>query len=100
MEAPGVKTISRMLDLLPEPLDTVAVRRRIEEIAAEAIADDEDDRGNRSKASILPSSSVPSISGVTDDGNDTEDIIVSLSDWMDADEQIFGEEVIPPLGPV
>jgi hypothetical protein len=100
MEAPEVKTVSRMLDLLPEPLDTEAVRRRIEEIAVEALAEEEDDRGSRSRAPILPSSSVPSNNIANDDGNDTEDIIVSLSDWMDTDEQIFGEEVIPPLGPV
>mmetsp|Transcript_13777 Transcript_13777/g.25953 ORF Transcript_13777/g.25953 Transcript_13777/m.25953 type:complete len:619 (+) Transcript_13777:191-2047(+) len=100
METPEVKTISRMLDLLPEPLDTETVRRRIEEIAAEAIAEDEDNRRTRTRAPILPSSFVPNVSGATDDGNDIEDIIVSLSDWMDTDDQIFGEEVIPPLGPV
>jgi enhancer of polycomb-like protein len=100
MEVPEVKSINRMLDLLPEPLDTEIVRRKIEEIAAEALAEEEEDRGTRSRAPILPSSSVPNNSVVTDDGNDTEDIIVSLNDWLDTDDQIFGEEVIPPLGPV
>ena len=88
---------TRMLDLLPEPIDTDFVRCRIEEIAASALIDDEE-RVMKLRAPSLPSG--PNSLSVANDAYDTEEVLVKLNDWMETDEQIFGVEVGPPLGPV
>jgi hypothetical protein len=49
------------------------------------------------RAPTLPSSN----NGIpTDDGNDTEAVLVKMSDWTETDEQIFGQEVGPTFGPI
>ena len=88
---------TRMLDLLPEPLDTDVIRCRIEEISAAALVDD-DESAVKFRAPTLPSA--PNSATLASDVNNTEEVLVKLSDWMETDEQIFGTEVGPPLGPV
>ncbi len=88
---------ARMLDLLPEPLDTDIVRCRLEEIAAAALIDDEE---NAMKLRVPTLPSGPNSASQPHDVIKTEEILVKLSDWMETDEQIFGTELGPPLGPV
>lgn len=96
METSNSKPVGRMLDLLPAPLDVDAVRRRIEQISAAALEED-DERITKVRAPTLPSSN----NGIpTDDGNDTEAVLVKMSDWTETDEQIFGQEVGPTFGPI
>jgi len=96
METSNSKPVGRMLDLLPAPLDVDVVRRRIEQISAAALEED-DERIMKVRAPTLPSSN----NGIpADDGNDTEAVLVKMSDWTETDEQIFGQEVGPIFGPV
>lgn len=97
METSISKPVGRMLDLLPEPLDVDVVRRRIEQISAAAL-DEDDGRTMKSSAPALPSSSNNGI--LIDDVNDTEAVLVKMSDWTETDEPIFGQEIGPVLGPV
>ena len=97
MQVADSKPATRMLDLLPEPLDSDVVRRRIEEISAAALVDDEE-RAIKSRVPSLPATA--NFLTPADDANNTEEVLVKLSEWIDTDEQIFGAEVGPPLGPV
>lgn len=84
-----------LIDLLPEPLNHDRLSRRIEEIAADALSDDEDN-AIQSRSSILPGTS--DTTGL--DENDGEEVLVKMSDWMDTDEQLWGEELCCAIGPV
>jgi enhancer of polycomb-like protein len=97
METSISKPLGRMLDLLPEPLDVDIVRRRIEKISAAALDEDEG-RTMKAAAPALPSSSNNGI--LVDDGNDTEAVLVKMSDWTETDEPSFGQEIGPFLGPI
>jgi len=66
-----------LLDLLPQPLDRVLVKRRIEALCVAALSEDHDAK------------STPV--GV-DSGNDGDEIIVRAEDWLETDDQIWGEE--------
>lgn len=86
---------SRLLDLLPEPIDYLKLSRRIEEIAADALNDD-DNNMNKHKRARLPMSTDAN----TEDENDGEEILVKMSEWIETDEQLWGEELCYPIGSV
>ena len=89
------KPINTLLDLLPEPLDHKKLSRRIEEIAASALSDEEETM-NQAKGY----NSVPTVNDtIGAEDNDGEDILVKLHDWMETDEQLWGEELCA-IGPV
>ncbi len=87
---------NRMLDLLPEPLNTKRVSRRIEEIAAAALGDDDDQTGSKSinRAPSLPTAAAAAgTSTQIDESNNTEYVVVKMCDWIETDEQMWGPEI-------
>lgn len=89
----GSKEAARLLDLLPEPLDRTKVSQRIESISAMAMVDDEEN------ADKMKLSSVPSQGTNISEDIPSEDVLVKIKDWIETDEQLWGEE-IAVLGPV
>jgi enhancer of polycomb-like protein len=87
------KPPERLLDLLPVPLDKHALSLRIEEICSAALSEDED--GPSSSAVI----STQGTAAIDAEDNDGEQVLVSIDDWLDTDEQPWGEErfVIGPI---
>lgn len=86
---------ARLLDLLPRPLDHEALSRRVEEMCVAAIREDLDTRTATmlQQAAAGPHHGVAA-SAATDhaDENAGDEIIVKLDDWLDTDDQIWGEE--------
>jgi enhancer of polycomb-like protein len=87
------KQAARLLDLLPEPLDRTKVSQRIESISAMAMVDDEE------KATKTKLPSAPSQGANISEDIPTEDVLVKIKDWIETDEQVWGEEM-SVLGPV
>lgn len=89
---------TRMLDLLPEPLDYRYISRRIEQISASALYEDEN--YTKDESSITPSVP-PSLATTTgtsaplDDieNNRSQHILVNLDEWIETDEQLWGPEI-------
>jgi enhancer of polycomb-like protein len=77
----------RLLDLLPTPLDYEAVSRNIEAKCVSAIKEDQEASRNGGHA-ILDSSGM----ATNNEDNDGEEIIIPVEDWLDTDEQLWGEE--------
>jgi enhancer of polycomb-like protein len=77
----------RLLDLLPRPLDHTALSRRIEAICVGAMKDEYDMPGQ---------GSMPRMDAEENDG---DEIIVQVDDWINTDEQAWGEERFA-LGPI
>lgn len=73
------KPKDRLLDLLPEPLDRDGLSRKIEEMCVAAIQEDFDARH--------------------DEENDGDEVLVRLEDWLNTDDQLWGEERFQ-LGPL
>ena len=67
-----------LLDLLPKPLNRTVVSRRIESICLAAVKDDSD-------RARLPVSLDP-------DENDGEEVLVDANQWLETDDQLWGEE--------
>ena len=78
---------AHLLDLLPKPLDQAGLSRRIEALSVAAIKEEFEAR----KPSLM-------ITADTEE-NDGDEVIVPLEDWLDTDEQEWGEEryVIGPI---
>lgn len=77
----------RLLDLLPRPLDHTALSRRIEAICVGAMKEEYDTPGQCATP------------GVDAEENDGDEIIVKVDDWLNTDEQAWGEERFS-LGPI
>lgn len=71
-----------LLDLLPQPIDRAVMSRKIESAAVALIKEDQDARA----------------SGDQMDDADGGDAVVPLADWLDTDEQKWGEERVV-IGP-
>jgi enhancer of polycomb-like protein len=78
---------ARLLDLLPKPLDRIGLSHRIEALSVAAIKEDFEAR------------KVSAVVAADSEENDGDEIIVRLEDWLDTDEQEWGEEryVIGPI---
>ena len=78
---------NRLLELLPAPLNQTAISRRIEALSIAAIKEDFEARHLNAAAA-----------GDMDD-NEVDEVIVELDEWLETDEQQWGDEryVIGPL---
>ena len=81
---------TRLLDLLPEPLDEKSLSRRIESISVAALHEE-----------IEFATGAPQAPGaaVVDEENDGEQVLVKLEDWLETDGQLWGEERFA-IGPI
>jgi enhancer of polycomb-like protein len=82
----SLKVKERLLDLLPRPLDHGTLSRKIEEMSVAAIKEDFEAR------TVGPAAGEP-------DENDGDEKVVKLRDWLETDEQLWGEERFA-IGPV
>jgi enhancer of polycomb-like protein len=84
----SVEPKKQLLDLLPRPLDHAVLSRKIEEMCVAAIQEDYE-------TATAPTCAAP----LDADENDCEEVLVKLNDWLDTDEQLWGEErfAIGPL---
>ena len=77
---------TRLVDLLPPPLDRVRVSQRIEAISVSALKEDyETPQGG--------------VAGPEGEENDGEVVLVPVKDWLNTDDQLWGEERYA-LGPI
>mmetsp|Transcript_2592 Transcript_2592/g.3777 ORF Transcript_2592/g.3777 Transcript_2592/m.3777 type:complete len:405 (+) Transcript_2592:617-1831(+) len=79
----------RLLDLLPRPLDHASISRKIEEICANSIKEDVD------ATTLRPAAAANSEM----DEHDGDAVLVKVDDWLDTDEQLWGEERFA-IGPI
>jgi len=79
----------RLLDLLPSPIDKDKLSRRIEEICLSALKEDYDAHGN----------GLRNASGENTEDNDGREVVVKMKDWLNTDEQLWGEERYS-IGPI
>lgn len=87
------KQAARLLDLLPGPLDRSKVSQRIESISSMAMIDDEEKTAKMKMPSVVSQGT-----NISEDIQ-TEDVLVKIKDWIETDEQLWGEEM-SVLGPV
>jgi hypothetical protein len=85
----------QLFDLLPDPIDHNSASRRIEEICVAALKDD-------MEVAMAASSAVLAATGAVvpeAEENDCEEVLVKMEDWLDTDDQLWGEErfAIGPL---
>lgn len=81
------KPKERLLELLPQPLDHVALSRRIEALSVAAIKED------------YEAQKMSALAGGEADENDGDEVIVKLDDWLEVDDQLWGEERYA-IGPI
>jgi len=84
--------VGRPLQLLPKPLNHEKLSRTIEEISAAALSDDEENLATYARNAAFPSGNI-------DESNSCQEVLVKVSDWLESDEQIWGEERFA-IGPV
>lgn len=86
----------RLLDLLPSPIDKDRLSRRIEDICLSALKEDYD--ANASGPSTTAVAAATAILEEADD-NDGIEVVVKMKDWLNTDDQLWGEEryAIGPL---
>ena len=91
-QVPGEgKAKTRLLDLLPEPLDQKSVSRRIESMSVTALQEEIE----------LATGTPQALGGAVAPGeeNDGEQVLVKLEDWLATDGQLWGEERFA-IGPI
>jgi len=89
----SLESKERLLDLLPPPIDKVKLSRRIEEICLGALKEDCDANANGP-------SNTPVNANVEDvDDNDGVEVLVKMKDWLNTDDQLWGEERYA-IGPI
>jgi len=81
---------TRLLDLLPKPLDQKAVSRRIEGISVTALQEE---------IEFATGAQAPSTVAADTDENDGEQVLVKMEDYLETDGQPWGEERFA-IGPV
>ena len=72
-----MKPKERLLDLLPRPLDHGAASRTIEDLCIAAIKEDYEAKAG---------------AGGDAEENDGDEVIVRLDDWLETDDQLWGDE--------
>lgn len=82
----SVEPKKQLIDLLPRPLDHASVSRKIEEMCVSAIQEDYEIAAS---ASAAPSAAA--LSGDAEE-NDGDEVLIKVSDWLDTDDQLWGEE--------
>jgi enhancer of polycomb-like protein len=87
----------RLLDLLPPDINKEKLTHRIEEICLSALKEDYDAAQANGPSNTAGAAS---ITGLADgDENDGTAVVVTMKDWLDTDEQIWGEERFA-IGPI
>jgi len=81
----SLKPKERLLDLLPRPLNHATVSRRIEDLCVASIREDFEAKAGAD--------------GGDPEENDGEEIVVPLEDWLETDDQLWGEERFA-VGPI
>lgn len=81
----------RLLDLLPPPLDHEALQRKVNSICLTALKEDYD-------ALVKPIGGKVA-APVVDEQNDGDAVVVRVEDWLNTDEQLWGEERYA-IGPI
>ena len=80
----SIRPKERLLDLLPRPLDHDALSCRIQSICLEAVKEDYEYHSK-----VIPGG----VGTLTDsEENDGEEVLVNVDDWLNTDEQVWGEE--------
>lgn len=77
---------AQLMDLLPAPLDHQTLSRKIEMISVSAIKDDVEGRAASAAAGEA-------------EENDGDEVVVKLDDWLQTDDQLWGEERFA-VGPI
>jgi len=86
----------RLLDLLPPPIDKCKLSRRIEDICLKALKEDYDTNTNgTSNTAVFTASTTAEEAG----DNDGVEVVVKMNDWLNTDEQLWGEERYA-IGPI
>jgi enhancer of polycomb-like protein len=83
----------RLLELLPPPLDHSVLQRKIENICLNALKEDYD------TLEKSPSGKAGAPVADTAEENDGDAVVVRLKDWMNTDDQLWGEERFA-IGPI
>lgn len=83
----------RLLDLLPAPIDKDNLSRRIKDICLNALKEDYE-RNAKGPTSIPGSTNVEDM-----DENDGVEVLVKMKDWLNTDDQLWGEERYA-IGPI
>mmetsp|Transcript_12994 Transcript_12994/g.30352 ORF Transcript_12994/g.30352 Transcript_12994/m.30352 type:complete len:643 (-) Transcript_12994:155-2083(-) len=89
----SLETKERLLDLLPPPIDKIKLSRRIEEICFGALKEEQD-------ANIKGPGNTALNANLEDgDNNDGTEVLVRMKDWLNTDDQLWGEERYA-IGPI
>lgn len=80
----------RLLELLPPPIDHAAISQKVEEMCVSAIRED-------FEASV-GAPTAAEVNGEPEE-NDGEEVLVKVSDWLDTDDQLWGQERFA-IGPI
>jgi len=83
----SLKPKKYLLDLLPDPLDKKTLSRRIEDLSVLAIKED------------FQSRAIAASTGGDPEENDGDEVIVRLDEWLETDDQLWGEERFA-IGPI
>lgn len=94
----SLKPKERLLELLPRPLNHRAIARKVEEMSVAAIQEDFDLARSAAVASGGGASAIGMDTSRLEE-NDGEEVVVKLSDWLETDEQLWGEERYA-IGPI
>ena len=90
---PNEEDTTRLLDLLPRPIDNERASRRLEEICvASTYEDNQHAVAGDSSSATAPAQQHQSLVGGENDENDGEEVVVRLDTWLDTDEHLWGEE--------
>ena len=81
----------RLLDLLPRPLNHMTLSRRIEELSLAALQEDVEIATGATQG--------PNVAALDSEENDGDQVLVKLDDWLNTDEQLWGEERYA-IGPI
>jgi enhancer of polycomb-like protein len=96
--APSVslKPKERLLDLLPPQINKETLSRRIEDICLTALKEDYDAEANAALG-MMGGAGVSSLADPVE--NEGTAVVVKMKDWLNTDEQLWGEEVFS-VGPI
>jgi hypothetical protein len=86
----------RLLDLLPPPIDKSKLSRRIEDICLKALKEDYD---TNMIGTINTTVATASTAAEDPGDNDGVEVIVKMKDWLNTDDQLWGEERYA-IGPI
>lgn len=88
----------RLLDLLPPPIDKEVTRQSIEDICLAALKEEYD--AQEVATGLVSPPIAATLTGITDnDENDGRAVVVKMKDWLNTDDQLWGEERYA-IGPI